>query len=315
VRVSLPDLKLKLQRPGQPSRPGRRSGRQGMGQGHLAVTQGNPGNRGGIGHLFPRFFIVGAIGHGAGQVGEHHTRRLQAEAVGEVVGPAAAVRLDGVAQHVDARVGGDEGGQIFGEQRVHDGDVWCGFPRAEGELALFGRIGEHNAVIRLGAGARRGGDADEPRFGAQPQILHRADRFWLDARPLVQNPHRFGRVHAGATAQPDDPVWFVAEHGLRPALHGLQGGVWLDLGKDLAVDVGVGQGFLHQVGKAQFGNVGVGDNEGAPTVEHFQLAEGVFTKIKLRTFEEPHGLRPYPFPLITPLQVVCLEPGETGPIC
>ena len=268
---------------------------QGVSQGHLAVAQGNPGNRGGIGHLFPRFFIVGAIGHSAGQVGEHHTSRLQAEAVGKVVGPAAAVRFDGVAQHVDARVGGDEGGQIFGEQRVHDGDVWCGFPRAEGELTFFGRVGEHNAVVGLGAGARRGGDADEPRFGPQPQIFHRADRFWLDARPLVQNPHRFGRIHAGATAQPDDPVWLVAQHGLCPALHGLQGGVWLDLGKDLAVDIGVRQGLLYQVRKAQFGNVGVGDDEGALAVQHFQLAEGIFAKEKFRTFEEPHGLRPYPY--------------------
>ena len=135
---------------------------------------------------------------------EHQANGLEGETVGEVVRVDRDVGLGGVRQCVHSGVRRNPRGQVGGEHRVNDRDG--GRERVVGERVLAARLGVRDDRERrhLGAGARRGRDADQLGELAQLGELERAladvEELLLEVREhevgvLVHEPHDLRGVH------------------------------------------------------------------------------------------------------------------------
>ena len=278
--------------------------RHGMVQAQEGVGEGHAGDAGGIVHLLAgkavaviRFF----------QIGEHHLDGVQGQAVGVVVGHGGHIRLNGVRQHVQARVGHDALWHAPGELRVDDGNI-----RREAVVGqrvfdvavLF--IGDDREACPLAACAGGGGNGHQLRLCAQLRELERALADIKEALAqavkagvgvLVEQPHTLGRVNGAAAADGNNHVRLEGAHGLYTAHDALHAGVAFHIGINLcmAVLLALAQVIQHLVHIAQLHHHGVCDDKRTGDVLHLlQILDGILFEIDFgRHFEPLHIDSPF----------------------
>ncbi len=267
---------------------------QAVGHGGHRIAKAQPGDGGGIVHLFAGLRVLSAKFVGPGQVVKDELAGLQAQAIGKVVGPLGGIALDGVGQDVHAGVGRDLGRQMTHKFRIDDSQIGDVLGMADGDFAAFFQVGQDDGPGGFGARAAGGGNSDEVRLLAQPQIAYGRYIVRCQVGALVLDPYRLGRIKAGTAAQADDPVRLVGPRLLRPARDRLQRRVGFHLGKDSRLYPRLLELRLDPCHKAQGSYVGIGDDKGFLALDPGQVFQCAATKDDLGAAEEPHCPPPEP---------------------
>ena len=238
------------------------------------VGEGHAGHRGGVGHLLAGDG-VGLLRDGrvvaGGQPLEDRLQRADREAVGVVRGHHRGVGLEGVADGVDARGGGEAGGRHHLQVGVDNRHVGHELVVGKRVLRPGGAVRDDGEGRDLGAGAGRGRDRDEVGLVAHVREgvdaladVHEAHRHVLkiDLGVLVQYPHDLCGVHRRTAADRDDDVGLEALHHLGAHLRAAERRVGSDLAEGGVHNAHLVELTLDRLCVAVRVQEAVGDDEG-----------------------------------------------------
>ena len=230
----------------------------------LGVAEAHAGEGGAVQHGVAGGGVL-AVGIGLTDVAGNELHGLEVQGVGDRGGRDAAEGFHSVHEGVNAGHGGHFRGQAEGQFGVEDDDVGVHVFGNHALLAAVLGVGEHGNVGHFRAGAGGGGDQD----GGQAGVRHEVHAEVLVDGAFVGKQHGSGLrgVEGGTAAETDDHVSAESLGFVGAVLDGVHAGFQLGFGIQLPFDAAGGQGFFEGFLNADFGQTGVGHDEGLGTLQ------------------------------------------------